>query len=159
MDRVARITAHPRFRAVLRDIEALERERPFCGHGLEHLLAVARLAWIYNLEEGTGLDRPLVYAAALLHDLGRAEEYRRGTPHEQAGAALARGILTDCGFPAAERERICAAILCHRGAAAPDREPLSALLHRADKRCRPCYLCAAAQVCNWPEERRSHSVE
>lgn len=157
MDRITRILYHPLFRSTLADIDALERHRPFCGHGIEHLLAVARLAQLYNLEEELGLEKEQIYAAALLHDLGRAAEYRNGTPHERAGIALANPILTDCGFSAQERERICAAIRSHR-----QNEPqnlLSALLYRADKKCRPCFFCGAATECNWPEEQRNQSIE
>ncbi len=156
-NRADRILTHPRFRAAVAELTALERQRPFCGHGIEHLLDVARLAQLYNLEEGWDVDRELLCAAALLHDLGRVEQYRRGTPHEQAAAELARPILADCGFTEAERERVCAAIQAHRdGEGAAD--PLSALLRRADKRCRPCFLCPAAEGCNWPEEKRNRTI-
>ena len=159
MDRVNRILHHPSFCALLSEIEELERNRPFCGHGMEHLLAVARLAQIYNLEEGCGVEKELLYAAALLHDIGRGEQYSRGIPHDQAGAELAGPILTDCGFTQEERERICAAIAAHRRAESRDTDALSSLLHRADKKCRPCYQCAAAAQCNWPEEKRNKTVE
>ena len=159
MNRADRILYHPLFRVLLAEIAELERERPFCGHGIEHLLDVARLAQLYNLEEGLGADRELLSAAALLHDLGRAEQYRDGTPHEQAAAALARPILTDCDFTDAEQERICAAISAHRGAEGAESDALSMLLHRADKRCRPCFLCPSSEACYWPEEKRNRSIE
>jgi putative nucleotidyltransferase with HDIG domain len=157
MDRVNRILRHPTFRAALAQIEELERERPFCGHGLEHLLSVARLAHLYNIGEGHGVDLSLLYAAALLHDIGRGEQYLHGTPHAEAGARLADSILADCGFPEAERQRICAAIAAHRQEGGE--EVLAALLHRADRKSRPCFLCTAADECNWPPERRNLTLE
>jgi putative nucleotidyltransferase with HDIG domain len=126
---------------------------------VEHLLAVARLAQIYNLEEGCGVEKELVYAAAILHDIGRGEQYLHGIPHDQAGAELAGPILTDCGFTSDEILRICAAIAAHRRPESDNADFLARLLHRADKNCRPCYFCSAAEECNWPEEQLNKTVE
>lgn len=158
MNRVNCILFHPDFRAALAEIDELERNRPFCGHGLEHLLSVARLAYLYNIEEGHGVNRELLYAAALLHDIGRGEQYRTGTPHAEAGARLADPILANCGFSELERQRVCAAIAAHRQDGAGE-DPLPVLLHRADRKSRPCWLCPAAAECNWPPERRNHELE
>ncbi|MCD7929143.1 MAG: hypothetical protein LUF86_03175 [Clostridiales bacterium] len=46
MERVNQILRHPLFREKLTEIDRLEQERIFCRHGLEHLLAVARLSYI-----------------------------------------------------------------------------------------------------------------
>lgn len=59
---------------------------------------VARLMYIYNLEERAGLEKELIYAAALLHDIGRYEQISRGTPHHISGARIAEEIMADCGF-------------------------------------------------------------
>ncbi len=114
MERVNQILRHPLFQDKLAELDRLERERIFCRHGLEHLLAVARLAYLRNLEEGLGLERELIYAAALLHDIGRGEQYLRGTPHDEAGAVYAEEILPDCGFSPVEREAVVKAISGHR---------------------------------------------
>ena len=37
---------------------------------------VARLMYIYALEEHLELPKELIYAAALLHDIGRAQQYQ-----------------------------------------------------------------------------------
>lgn len=81
---------------------------------MSHFLDVARLSWIENLEKGLGIEKELIYAAALLHDCGRFRQYEDGTPHELAGAQLAEEILFDCGFEEPEREEILRAISGHR---------------------------------------------
>lgn len=157
MERVDRILRHPLFQRELSGLEELERERVFCRHDLTHLLDVARLMTIKAMEEGLALSREVIYAAALLHDIGRGEQYRTGVPHEEAGAKLARVILTDCGFMPEEQTAIVCAIADHRGTASE--QPLARLLYFADKKSRPCYACKAAGECNWPMEKRNLTLE
>ncbi len=159
MNRVNQILHHPGFCRALEEITAAEANRPFCGHGLEHLLSVARVAALTAQDEGQELSRPLIYAAALLHDLGRAVEYRGEGTHEEASPALAEPILTDCGFSPAERAEILTAIRQHRSSWQGTRSPLGELLYRADKKSRPCFLCPAAGACNWPPENRTNTLE
>ena len=159
MRRVNAILRHPLFEEKLHLLDELEAERVFCRHDLTHLLDVARLMWIDVLEKGLAIDRETVYAAALLHDLGRTEQIRRGIPHEQASAALAESILPDAGFTAEEIAVVIAAIRSHRGSAAADaREMLGEILYRADKACRLCWRCDARGACNWPEERKNAGI-
>ena len=82
MKRVDAILRHPLFEEKLRLLDELEAERAFCRHDLTHLMDVARLMWIDVLEQGLAIDRDVVYAAALLHDLGRVEQIQHGIPHE-----------------------------------------------------------------------------
>ena len=159
MKRVDAILRHPLFEEKLRLLDELEAERAFCRHDLTHLMDVARLMWIDVLERGLAIDCETVYAAALLHDLGRAEQMQHGIPHEQASAALAERILPDAGFAADEVETVIAAIRCHRGSAPADaREMLGEILYRADKVCRLCWRCDARAACNWPEERKNAGI-
>ena len=159
MKRVDAILRHPLFEERLRLLDELEAERVFCRHDLTHLMDGARLMWIDALEQGLGLDRELVYAAALLHDLGRAEQIQRGIPHEQASAALAESILPAAGFTADEIAAVVAAIRSHRGSAPADaRNALGEILYRADKACRLCWRCDARDACNWPEERKNAGI-
>ena len=159
MKRVNAILRHPLFAEKLRLLNELEAERTFCRHDLTHLLDVARLMWIDVLEKGLALERETVYAAALLHDLGRADQIQRGIPHEQASAALAENILPDAGYTAEETKTVIAAIRCHRGSAEADaREMLGEILYRADKACRLCWRCDARDACNWPEERKNAGI-
>lgn len=85
-------------------MDRLEADRRFCRHGMQHLIDTARLAYLFALESSADLPKDVIYAAALLHDIGRAEQYRNGTPHDVAGCAAAEPILAECGF--AEEERI-----------------------------------------------------
>lgn len=159
MKRVNAILRHPLFEEKLQLLNELEAERIFCRHDLTHLLDVARLMWIDVLERGLDLERDVVYAAALLHDLGRAEQIESGIPHEDAGAMLAERILPDAGFSAEETDAVIAAIRCHRGSAPADaREMLGEILYRADKASRTCWRCGARGACNWPEERKNAGI-
>ena len=157
MERVDAILCHQAFTAALAELHAQERERIFCRHGLEHLLDVARLMYIYDREAELGIAQETLYAAALLHDIGRTVQYRDGTPHDEAGVRLARPILEDCGFTEQEIMEILTAIGGHRAPGVT--APLGRLLYRADKKSRPCYACPAVGECNWPEEKKNHSLE
>lgn len=181
MKRVNEILKHPLYKEALSSIRRAEESRIFCRHDMEHFLSVARLAWIYNLEEGETLSRELIYAAAMLHDMGRAREYEDGTPHQEAGAELAEEILPACGFSRDEWGIIRWAIRFHRAGAArrgeDGRQPggrgaehprerteeirglLGEYLYRADKQSRACFSCKAQRECNWPAEKRNLEVE
>lgn len=156
MDRVRDLLAHPLFRENLLAIRTAEADRIYCGHDLAHLMDVARIAWIMALERGIDLKKDLVYAAALLHDLGRAEEYAGGRSHDQASVQLARRILPDLGYRADEMEAICRAIEGHRGRdKAEGQDALAALLFEADKKSRACFVCPASGSCKWPENKKN----
>lgn len=159
MERINRVLSHPAFCSALEEVEQLEAERIFCRHGLDHLLTVARLMRIYSLEEHRNLPPELLYATALLHDIGRGAQYTRGIPHEEAGGALAGPILADCGFSPPEREEILMAICGHRNKDGGSLSELGRLLYRADKQSRPCFACPASDQCNWPEAQKNHSLE
>ena len=97
MKRVDAILQDGRFQAGLQWVEKLEVQRIFCCHRLEHLLDVARIAWILVLEQQLPLQKDVVYATALLHDLGRYRQYEEAIPHHRASAELAAAILPDAG--------------------------------------------------------------
>lgn len=155
MDRINQICAHPRWNECVEHIRVLEQDRIFCRHDTAHFLDVARLAYIENLEQGLGFSKDLIYAAALLHDIGRHLQYTKGIPHEQASAAQAELILTDCGFSSQERETILEAILQHRDQDTKSGSGLAGLIYRADKASRACLFCAARPACNWSEEKKN----
>ena len=156
MKRVNGILHHPLFERQLARLEELEEARPFCRHGLPHLLDVARLGWIAALERQLDIPRDVVYAAALLHDLGRVEQLEKGTPHHQAGAALAARILPEAGFSQEESALIQRAILGHRADGGGD--CLGKLIFWADKASRACWRCGAKAACNWSEEKKNWDV-
>lgn len=158
MKRVNNILAHPLFQQHMEQNEAAEQDRIFCRHDMGHLLDVARIAMILNLEEGLGLEKEILYGAALLHDIGRHEQYENGTPHEEAGARIAPAILGECGYNEKETDVIVGAIRMHRTKAAAENADLGGVLYRADKMSRPCFGCKAESVCNWEEEKKNKKI-
>lgn len=181
MERVNRILDHPLFRECLRQIGEAERERIYCKHDMRHFLDVARLAWIACLEQGLKPDKEIVYAAALLHDIGRARQYACGTPHDAASAELIGQVMPECGFSMDEAAEVAAAVEGHsrraavageggqgRSTAAPEqcgysgeiggecpREYLGSILREADHASRSCFDCGARESCYWTEERKN----
>lgn len=153
MERADKICRHRLWREGLAAIAERERARPFCRHDTAHLMDVARLAWIENLERGLGVPKALIYAAALVHDLGRAGP--DGVPHERAGLAPAREILDACGYTPAERDAVLEAVSCHRNPETARRGDLAGLLYRADKASRLCLFCPAESSCNWAKEKKN----
>ena len=157
MERIQRIFEHPVYRRNFNGIQEAEKDRRFCRHDLQHFLDVARIIRIYDLEDGGGLPEEIVYAAALLHDIGRYEELTCGTPHDAAGAELAEEILTDCGFAAGDIGMIKDAIVGHRNKDMCGGK-LAAYLYRADKQSRCCFACSAADECKWSDEKKNHVI-
>ncbi len=155
MSRIDEIIRHPVFIEHMKKNEAAEQDRIFCRHDMGHLLDVARIAMLLNLEEGLGLTKELLYGAALLHDIGRHEQYEHGTPHEEAGAEIAPAILADCGYTEKETHVITEAIRQHRNKAVAECADLNGILYRADKLSRPCFYCKAKRECNWKEEKKN----
>ena len=158
MKRIDEILEHEVFQKQLSDINEAEKNRMFCNHDMEHLMDVARIAWILNLEDGIGLDRELVYATALLHDIGKGRQYKEGISHEIAGGEIAQTILKDCGFTEEEIFRVKRAILSHRDPAVKNDKNLRGVIYRADKASRPCFMCKMSKECNWPEEKKNTHV-
>lgn len=159
MERVNRIWRHPYYQACLAEIRRLEAERKFCRHTPEHFLDVARITCLLALEQGVQADREQIYAAGLLHDIGRHLQYRQKIPHEQAGAAIAEEILRDCGFDGQERSSILRLILGHRTKPEDgEKTTLSALFYQADKLSRNCFSCPVQDECNWPEEKKNREI-
>jgi uncharacterized protein len=79
-------------------------------HDFDHVLRVTQLAEHLAILEHADLE--IVRTAALLHDVGRAEQERTGTSHAELGATRAREILAGC--PAERVEAVAAAIAQHR---------------------------------------------
>ena len=97
-NRISLIWRHPLYQKHCKKIQELEKDRIFCRHTPEHFLDVARLMYIYSLENKLDLSREIIYATALLHDIGRAQQYLSGISHDIAGAEIAGKILTDLHF-------------------------------------------------------------
>ena len=54
MKRIDQILSHPVFREQFALLQEAEKDRIFCRHTMEHFLDVARLMYIYNLEDQAG---------------------------------------------------------------------------------------------------------
>lgn len=155
MKRINQIIQHPYYLSYIEKITEWEKEREFCRHNTGHFLDVARIAMILNAQDHYGLEQEMIYAAALLHDIGRWQQYETGKDHAPASAELAPAILKDCGFSDAESEQIVSAIATHRESRVKDEKNLNGLLYRADKLSRPCYFCEQEQKCNWKKDKKN----
>lgn len=145
MDRINCILKDKDFLIFLKKNEELEVDRIFCHHDIVHFLDVCRIARIINCERELEIDKELIYAAGLLHDIGRWVEYKTGKDHAIASAELAEAILIRSNFNQAERQEILLAIRAHR-----DKEHktyLSSILYQADKASRLCFKCKAKNKC------------
>ncbi len=136
-----------------------EREPKFCQHDFSHHLDVARIAYILVLEHNdlnyfikeNGLSgklaaKEVIYAAGMLHDIGKWKEYREGIDHASYGARIARDILARAFFNPNEVEIICRAIYEHRNISR-DMSFLGERLHRADNLSRICSECPDRSQC------------
>ncbi len=159
MDRVTQIYRHPLYRQELLYIGKAEEERVFCGHDLRHFLDVARIGWALCLERQLSVPKELVYAAALLHDIGRGRQYREGISHDEASAVLAEEIMPSCGYTPEETEVVCQAITGHRLSCEKDSATaLGAVLKEADHLSRCCFACEAEADCYWPKEKKNLEI-
>ena len=158
MERIGKILNHDLFIENLVRNEEAEVDREFCRHNMVHFLDVARIARIINLEEGIGLNVELIYAAALLHDIGKHLQYTHGIPHEKASAEIAPEILKESGFNDKETDVIIGAILTHRDGSVKEQRNLKGLLYRADKLSRACFACKMKQECNWKDGKKNSEL-
>lgn len=134
------------YKAYLEELYKLEKDRKFCRHDMEHFMAVARITYIKVLEEKLNYSKEVIYAIALLHDIGRVLEYNEGIPHHEGSVILAKEILNDSDFTEEEKNTIYAAIEDHRG---KGRDKLSELIYNGDKKSRECFRCNAKDECYW----------
>ena len=88
MNYVDRLIQNEKYLETMGQIHEMERQRIYCHHGFNHLLDVARIAYLINLEMEFGYEKEFLYLCALLHDIGRAKEYSTGVSHEKAGVEL-----------------------------------------------------------------------
>lgn len=155
MNKVNEIIRNESYLKALEEIEKLEKERIFCKHNMEHFLSVARIMEIENCKRKLGFAEEILYAAALLHDIGRHLEYQENIPHEKASYELAKTILADTAFTKNEKEKILKAIASHRNQEESEKDSLAKLLYKSDKKSRPCFTCPAKAECNWPDSKKN----
>lgn len=146
MDRVNKIINNAQFRNNLEKIKELEKDRIYCRHNLQHFLDVARVAYIISLEKKFKLSKEVIYASALLHDIGKWRQYVEGIDHSIASAEIAEGILKDCFYSKDEISIILEAIKKHRTGENLITE-LDLVLYEGDKRSRLCVDCNSIKSC------------
>lgn len=158
MERVNQILQNELFIKCYKKIEKWEKKREFCCHNMVHFMDVARIAYIYDLEEKLDIEKELIYAAALLHDIGRFKQYEDKTPHENASLKYAPKILKDCGFSQEEIEVISEVIGNHRNKEIAEEHSFRGIFYRADKASRACFACKSESKCDWKSEKKNMKI-
>ncbi len=139
------------FRHFINKTAELENEREYCCHDLNHLIDTARLAYIFYLESRSvaKISKDVIYAAGLLHDVGRYRQYQDGSDHALVSSKFAEKILEDAGYSIEERAMICKAIKEHRVKdSSLCTNLLSIILWKGDKNSRLCFCCKAKNKCH-----------
>lgn len=157
MHRCNKIINHPLYKEYLRLNIQQEKDRRFCNHDMNHFLDTARIGYILILEQKLNIEKYIIYAAALVHDIARCKE-NGDRLHDEASAQFAERILPECGFTEDETELIADAVRAHR-LAPDDRSTLGGVLYTADKLSRRCFECAAYDECNWSAEKRNNDIK
>lgn len=165
MERIEKIRNHPLYVINQQRIDDMEVNRIFCCHGVNHSLDVARILYILVLEQELSYEKVIIYAAALLHDIGRGLQYEENLSHHEVGARLAEDILRDCDFSEAEIALITEAIAGHHtGKSHSESEAdvkdasFQELFYKADKLSRNCFECKASEECYWKQEKRNLQI-
>lgn len=156
MDKITKIIKNNQYINNLKKIKEYEKKRKYCKHNIKHFLDVARIAYILNLENNLHINKEIIYATALLHDIGKWEQYENSTPHEIASSKLCKPILEECGFNENEIEIINIAILNHRNENVKNELTLSGIIYKADKLSRKCFMCKVNKECNWTEDKKNN---
>jgi uncharacterized protein len=156
-DKINVIIENHIFQSNLNNIEYLEKSREFCKHNMQHFLDVARIMYIMTLENTLDIPKHIIYATALLHDIGRGEEYENGTPHNTSSMIIAKNILQQCSYNKEETNEILEAIGGHRRDA-EKLNSLSHILYVCDKLSRNCANCKATDNCKWPVEKKNFKI-
>lgn len=157
-ERIERIINNQKYQQYLHRIANHEVEREYCGHDVQHFIDVARVAYILVLEEGLDIHMDVVYGAALLHDIGRWQQYEDAIPHPLASATLSEEILVDAGFSKDEIVSMLKAIMDHGNENRAHEKNLVGILYRADKLSRNCFNCSVIDKCKWDDEQKNHTL-
>lgn len=156
MERYNLIIHNEEFRELLKRLRVAEADRIFCGHDITHLLAVSRIAYIMVLEKKLDISKDVVYAAGLLHDIGRVAQYEQGLEHHLESARIAEKVMAECGYEENEIHVVTEAIKSHRNEQSEN--ALNEILYKADKLSRNCFMCEAYTECNWAESKKNRGV-
>ncbi|MDK2985354.1 MAG: uncharacterized protein PWQ96_996 [Clostridia bacterium] len=144
------------YKNIVAEITEYEKDREFCRHTMQHFVDTARICYILILEDTMKaahsdgkrsiFTKEVIYAAGMLHDIGRLEQYQTGADHAVKGAEIAGDMLSKAHFSPGEIELITTAIREHRRL--PENPTyLGERLYKADKLSRPCYGCSVIDEC------------
>ncbi len=164
MKRVNCILHNEKYKEYCEKLNKLEKGRKYCKHGMNHFLNVARIAYIINLENGYGIDKEVIYAAALLHDIGRILQIEENIPHDKGSVMLSKEILIASEFSDEEIKMIQEAIGSHRKKPEDSVDEsdktriLCRILYKADKLSRNCFKCKAIDSCNWSKKKKNIDI-
>ena len=160
-----KILEHKQYQDYLGKLNQLEQNRIYCKHDLNHLLDVARICTILAQEQGITIDKNIVYAASLLHDIGRFNP--SVAKHEQLSGEIALRVLPECDYSDDEIAQVIDLIHSHRGRDSVKhiREmrlekqlDLKDCFRLADQLSRNCFCCQASDTCKWKVEERNQVV-
>lgn len=157
LEKINKILNNAKFCEHLNRINELEKERKFCKHDLKHFLDVARIAYIIVLEKKVNIKKEVIYATALLHDIGRWMQYEENISHELASYRFSEDILNECGFDNEDKEMILNAILNHRNTGSEN--SFNNIFYTSDKISRNCFTCNAISECNWSKEKKNYDIK
>lgn len=175
MEKYNEILKNDLFIKYIYELENLEKNRIFCKHGIEHCLDVARIAYIKVLENNLSFSKDIIYAAALLHDLGRVIEYKQNIPHDKAGIDIANRILDKTSYDNKEKIQIINAISGHRTSSNNNENKcclggyieenisemslFTKLIKTSDKMSRSCFNCKSKDKCNWDDYKKNFVIK
>lgn len=149
-NKIERILKHEIFIASMDRIMQFEKKRIYCKHDILHSLDVARICYILVLENDLSYSKDVIYALALLHDIGRSKQYESGENHSIIGGKLAVEIMHDVGFLESDIDLVNKIILKHSGehnVVTP--KTLEEAFFQADFLSRQCSYCEAFDTCKW----------
>lgn len=155
MKRVNEILCNEKYKELLNKLSELEADRVFCKHNMDHFLDLARIAYIKVLEDGLNYNKEVIYAIALLHDIGRLYEYEKGISHHIASVDIAKDILREIDFNLDEKELIILCIEAHRTNGEIE---LSKIISESDKLSRKCFMCNAERDCYWDKNKKNIKI-
>lgn len=157
MKYVERLLADTDYLEQMKLLEELEKERRFCRHGLSHVLDVARIAWIEVLEQHLPFEKEEIYLVALLHDMGRIQEYQEGIPHHVSGVMQTEIFLDKISYPAEKRSRMMSVVEKHREKDKLNDDFIN-IIKQADNSSRNCFYCEVSSECKWSTERKNKTI-
>jgi len=117
-------------------MEFMQKELSSSAHSMDHVIRVHDLCMLIADGE-KNVDRDVLEAAVLLHDIARVKEAgdtTGNTDHAVLGSIMAENILKELEFPPEKIEKVKHSIICHRFRTGNEPKTIEAkILFDADK--------------------------